>query len=119
MSTDSTHHPTATLSLHTQTFEDSTVVKCQGILTFENAGHLKREIKDLISRKRPIVLDLSELTRMDSSGLGTIIGLCVSAKAGGCDLSLINLNKQIRELLGLTNLLSVFESCARNGIRMP
>jgi hypothetical protein len=45
--------------------------------------------------------------------------LYVSAKARRCDLDLINLNKQIRDLLALSNLLSIFETCGRQGIRMP
>jgi hypothetical protein len=32
---------------------------------------------------------------------------------------LINYNNSIKDLLGLTNLLSTFEACARNGIRLP
>ena len=72
----------------------------------------------LLARKKRIVLDLSELGRMDSSGLGAIVAIYVSAKAAGCELELINLNKQIRELLRLTNLLSVFAECGQQGIRM-
>jgi anti-anti-sigma factor len=56
---------------------------------------------------------------MDSMGLGTIIRLYVSAKSAGCDLQLINLSKRIRELLGLTNLLSVFSMCGEHTIRLP
>jgi anti-anti-sigma factor len=108
-----------TLNLHTQNFEDLTIVKCQGRLTSDTSDFLKQEIKNIFPRKMPIVLDLSDLVRMDSAGLGAIIGLYVSARKGGCDLRLINLNKQISELLGLTNLLSVFETCGQTGIRLP
>jgi len=109
----------STLNLHTQNFDDVTVIKCQGRLTSDTSDFLKREIKNIFPRRMPIVLDLSDLVRMDSAGLGAIIGLYVSARKGGCDLRLINLNRQIRELLGLTNLLSVFETCGQTGIRLP
>ncbi len=56
---------------------------------------------------------------MDSSGLGAIIGVYVTAKKSDCELRLINLSQKIRELLGMTNLLSVFESCGQYGTRMP
>jgi anti-anti-sigma factor len=56
---------------------------------------------------------------MDSSGLGTIVALYISAKNAGSTLELINLSPRIRELFGLTNLLSVFETCGRYGTRLP
>jgi anti-sigma B factor antagonist len=45
---------------------------------------------------------------MDSMGLGTVVRLYVSAKSAGCDLKLINLGKRVRQLLSVTNLMSVF-----------
>jgi anti-anti-sigma regulatory factor len=47
------------------------------------------------------------------------VGLYVSARKAKCELALINYNKSIKELLGITNLLSVFEDCARTGVRFP
>ena len=41
------------------------------------------------------------------------------ARKAGCDLRLINFNKQVRQLLGLTNLLAVFEACGEFRIRLP
>jgi anti-anti-sigma factor len=53
-------------------------------------------------------MDLCELSYMDSMGLGTLVRLYVSAKAGGCSLELIHLGKRVKELLGMTHLLGVF-----------
>jgi anti-sigma B factor antagonist len=80
---------------------------------------LYQEVRRLIPDSKKIVLDLSDLAYMDSMGLGTVIRLYVSAKSAGCDLQLINLSKRIRELLGVTNLLSVFTICGEHTIRMP
>jgi anti-anti-sigma factor len=55
---------------------------------------------------------------MDSSGLGTIMGLYVAARTRRCSLELINANKQIRELFGISNLLSIFEPAGRHGGRL-
>ena len=52
---------------------------------------------------------------MDSSGLGTIVGLYVSARTSRCEFTLVNANPQIRELLGISNLLLLFESAGRHG----
>ena len=110
---------TSGLSLQIFTLEDAIVVQCCGTLVIENSDFLKREVRSRIPDKGRMTLDLTALTRMDSSGLGAIVGLYLSARGRGCDFDLINLNKQIRDLLSISNLLSVFETCGRQGIRMP
>ena len=79
---------------------------------------LYTEVSQLIPNTKRIVLDLTDLTHMDSMGLGTLVRLYVSTKSAGCDLELINLGKRIRQLIGMTNLLSVFTVVGENGIRM-
>jgi anti-sigma B factor antagonist len=49
-------------------------------------------------------------------GLGTMVRLYVSAKRAGSCVELINFGKQIRELLGLTHLLSVFGDMCEKGV---
>ena len=56
---------------------------------------------------------------MDSLGLGTIVGLYVSAKASGCTLILINLSPRVRELFSMTNVWSIFDEYAEHIIRTP
>jgi anti-sigma B factor antagonist len=119
MSSEPSAMPIAGFMLRTATLDDATIVHCIGRLTSEHAGALKVHVRGIIPQTRRIVLDLSELVRMDSAGLGAIVGLYVSAKKDNCDLLLINYNKPIKDLLGLTNLLSTFEACARSGMRMP
>jgi anti-anti-sigma factor len=80
---------------------------------------LKAEAKPLLLKGRQVVLDLSDLVQMDSSGLGTLVGLYISAKTVGCGLELVNLSPRIRELLSLANVLSLFEACGRSGARIP
>src|ERR1035437_3384222 len=95
------------------------VVRLSGKLVAGTTDVLYQEVRRLIPDSKKIVLDLSDLAYMDSIGLGTVIRLYVSAKSAGCDLQLINLSKRIRELLGVTNLLSVFTICGEHTIRMP
>jgi anti-anti-sigma factor len=111
--------PTLGLHLDTYAWEDATVVRCTGRLTTETSAQLKTEVKALLPNKRPVILDLSELGYMDSSGLGTLVGLYISAKGAKCELQLLNLSPRIRELLSITNVLSVFETCGRTGMRLP
>jgi anti-sigma B factor antagonist len=79
---------------------------------------LYSKVSQLIPETRRIVLDLTDLTRVDSMGLGTLVRLYVSCRSSGCSLELINLGKQVRQLLGTTNLLSVFAIVGEHGIKM-
>jgi anti-anti-sigma factor len=93
-------------------------VLCSGRLTADIAAEFKQEVRGLVPQTKRIVLDLNEVVFMDSSGLGAIIAVYVSAKKASCELQLINLSKKIRDLLGMTKLLSVFESAGQFGTRI-
>jgi len=96
-----------------------TVVHCSGRLTSSTAAALKTEAKPLIVRGGSIVLDLSDVTFMDSMGLGTIASLWVSATNVRCQLALINLSPRIRDLFTVTHLLSLFEACGEANAQIP
>ncbi len=98
---------------------DEAIVKCSGKLVAGVNDFLYTEVSAIIPSSKRIVLDLTDLTHMDSMGLGTIVRLYASAKSAGCDLELINIGKRIRELLGITHLLSLFTACGEHGIRVP
>ena len=107
------------LSLRTYVEGDATIVHCTGKLTAGLTSILRDEVKRLIPQSKKIILDLTELTQMDSMGLGTIVGLYVSAKASGCTLILVNLSQRVRELFRITNVWSILEVYGENIIRMP
>jgi anti-anti-sigma factor len=107
------------LKLRTLTRENEIFVQCSGSLISENSAVLRNHVKALLPKTKHVVLDLTDLSRMDSSGLGAIVSIYISAHNAGNTLELINLNARIRELFGMTNLLSVFESCGRYGTRLP
>jgi anti-sigma B factor antagonist len=94
------------------------VVHCHGRLVTGVTDILYTRVHELIPNHKRIVLDLTDLTHMDSTGLGTLVRLFVSAKASGCSLELINLGARIRHLLGLTNLLSTFTIIGEQGITL-
>lgn len=106
------------LCVRTEREDDIAVVLCSGRLTAENASVLKDHLKRLIPHEKRILMDLAELTRMDSVGLGALVGIYISAKNANCELVLANMSKPIRDLLGISHLLSVFEACGRYGTRM-
>jgi anti-anti-sigma factor len=110
---------TPSLSLHITNEECSTVLRCHGNLTLENSAFLKAEVKCRIPENGRLILDLTDVGRMDSSGLGALVALYLSARTKNCELELINLNQQIRKLLAISNLLATFEDTGRYGMRLP
>ena len=107
------------LSLRTYVEGDATVVQCTGKLTAGLTSILRDEVKRLIPQSKKIILDLTLLTQMDSMGLGTIVGLYVSAKSAGSKLILINLSQRVRDLFTITNVWSILEVYGENIMRMP
>ena len=97
---------------------DCLIVECFGKLVSENVPALKQAMLEACRSKRRIVLDLKEVPMMDSSGLGAVVTLHVSARTRGSRLEVINASKQIRDLFSMTNVLSLFEAAGRCGGRM-
>jgi anti-anti-sigma factor len=88
-----------------------TAVKCHGRLVNQTVGELREIVKPLIAEGGSIVLDLTDVNFMDSLGLGTLVGLKVSAlHQGYCTLTVVNLTPRVQELLKLTNLTKLFSS---------
>jgi anti-sigma B factor antagonist len=107
------------LILEVEREPDVIVVRCSGRLVAGVTDVLYLEVRALIPQTKRIVLDLTDLTHMDSMGLGTLVRLYVSARSAGCDLELVNIGKRIRQLLGMTNLMSFFTIIGENDVRVP
>ena len=107
------------LSLTTEPHPDCVLVRCGGRLVAGSTHLLQDEVKPLIAAGTRVVLDLTDLTQMDSMGLGTIVSLYVSSKSSVGRLELINLGQKIRLLFSMTNLLSVFEPAGEGNFRIP
>jgi anti-sigma B factor antagonist len=88
-----------------------TTIVCHGRVVSETSNQLKEVVKPLIPKGGHIILDLTDVSYVDSSGLGSLVGLKVSAlKEGYCKLELINLSSRVKELLRLSNLTQLFSS---------
>ena len=106
------------LTIEVERLPDAAVVRCHGQLVAGVTDVLYREVRPLFPDTKRIVLDLKALTYLDSSGLGTILRLYVSAKSAGCSLELANIGARVRQILGITNLISVLTVIGENNIRM-
>ncbi len=109
---------TSVLTLNVVRTGDTIVVRCDGKLVAGVNDVLYSKVSVLIPETKRIVLDLTNLARVDSMGLGTLVRLYVSCRSAGCSLELVNLGKQVRQLLGTTHLISVFAIIGEHGIKM-
>lgn len=94
------------------------VVHCSGRLVAGETDRFYNDLKELMSMYKEIVVNFAEVTHMDSMGLGTLARLYVHAKSAGAVLEFTNVGKSIRQLLGITHMLSVFQMVGENNIRM-
>jgi anti-sigma B factor antagonist len=108
---------TSVLTLDIDRNANPIVVRCHGKLVAGVGDTLYSQVKPLLPGSKRIILDLTDLVRMDSMGLGTLARLYVSARREGCSLQLINLGKQVRLLLDTTHMLETFTSLANTALR--
>jgi len=81
------------------------------IVLGEGDLQVKDRIKDLLSDgQRRILLNLADVTYIDSAGLGALISSYTTARREGGSLKLVNLTKRIQDLLAITKLITVFET---------
>lgn len=80
------------------------------IILGEESGALREAVKGLIAGgKKKIVLDMTNVTYIDSAGLGILVAAYVSAKTQGALIRLCALGNKFREVLQITRLLTIFE----------
>ncbi|MEB3338246.1 MAG: STAS domain-containing protein [Leptolyngbyaceae bacterium] len=81
-----------------------------GILDGARANQLRREISEVITSGPDVVLlDLKEVTFMDSSGLGALVSALKSVRSSGGKLFVCSINDQVKMLFELTSMDRVFE----------
>jgi len=80
------------------------------IVLGEESNAMRERVKELLANgKTKIILNMDNVTYIDSAGLGTLVAIFHSAKQQGATLKLTNLGSKFREVLQVTRLLTVFE----------
>ncbi|HZV88020.1 MAG TPA: STAS domain-containing protein [Candidatus Binatus sp.] len=80
------------------------------IVLGEESNALREKVKSLIAEaKKKIVLNMANVTFIDSAGLGTLVAAHHSAKSQGAALKLAHLGAKFQEVLQITKLLTVFD----------
>jgi anti-sigma B factor antagonist len=100
------------MQIHTRNVGDVTILDLKGRLTLnEGTQQLKETFDKLTSAgTKRIVLNLQEVSYVDSGGLGELVRSLAAVGRHGGSLKLINLTSKITDLLVITKLLTVFDS---------
>lgn len=100
--------PFPELQIETEQTATETIFRCTGRITAATSPELQDAVRSVIAEKKNVVLNLSKVTHIDSTGLGALVSLWASAKRAGCELRLVSLSDRIKELMHLTSLDKVF-----------
>jgi anti-anti-sigma factor len=97
------------LKLETVTTSEETLIRCIGKMTYTSSEVLRSTVHGLLPETKHLVLDLKDMTYLDSFGLGVLVGVYLSARRQDCQLRLINVNQQAKAVLRITNLTYLVE----------
>lgn len=100
-----------TMKTSTRQTDGITVVDLSGRITLgEGSVVLRDTIRDLLGKgSKRILLNLGDITYIDSSGIGELVSAYTSVRNAGGDLKLLNLTKKVHDLLQITKLYTVFD----------
>jgi len=99
------------IDLRTRELDGITIVDFKGRITLgEGSMTVRDTVRHLLSSgQKRILLNLGAVNYIDSSGIGELVGAFAAAKKQGGELKLLNLSKNVHDLLQITKLYTVFD----------
>ena len=99
------------MKLKTRQVDGVTIMDCSGRITLgEGSVQLRDAVRDLLSKgSKQILLNLGDVTYIDSSGIGELVSAFTSVRNQGGELKLLHLTKKVHDLLQITKLYTVFD----------
>lgn len=92
---------------------DFKVIEPTGILDSTQAEGFRQTVDDALSEGcRTILIDLKNITFIDSSGLGSLVMVLKKVRAADCKMYICSINDQVRMLFDLTGMDRVFDLVA-------
>lgn len=100
-----------TLKANNRQVDGVTIVDLSGRITLgEGSIVLRDTVRDLVSKGRKnILLNLADVTYIDSSGIGELVSAFTSVRKEQGELKLLKLTKKVHDLLQITKLYTVFD----------
>jgi len=99
------------MTVSTRQVDGVTIVDLSGRITLDEGSTLLRDtIKQLASQgQKHVLLNLSEVHYIDSSGIGELVSAFTSMRSQGGELKLLNLTRKVHDLIQITKLHTVFD----------
>jgi anti-sigma B factor antagonist len=100
-----------TMKSTTRQVDGVSIVDLSGRITLGEGSTMLRDIvRDMIAKgQKKILLNLGDVTYIDSSGIGELVSAFTTVRNGGGELKLLNLTKKVHDLLQITKLYTVFD----------
>ena len=99
------------IQVKSRQIDSVTVVDIGGRITLGDGSTVLRDcVRDLLAQgRRSILLNLGDVSYIDSSGLGELVHAYTEVQKQGGDLKLLNLTRKVHDLLQITKLYTVFD----------
>lgn len=100
-----------TMKANNRRVDGVTILDLSGRITLgEGSVVLRDQIRDLLGKgEKKILLNLGDVTYIDSSGIGELVSAFTTVRNQGGELKLLNLTKKVHDLLQITKLYTVFD----------
>src|SRR5215470_9981619 len=99
------------INVSTRQVDEVTIVDLSGELKLgEGSSALRETVKDLLGKgEKKILLNLGNISHIDSSGIGELVSAFASVHNQGGELKLLHLTKKIHDVLQIMKLYTVFQ----------
>ena len=99
------------MKVATRQVDGVTILDLSGRITLgEGSVTLRDAVHDVLAKgSKKILLNLGDISYIDSSGIGELVSAFTSVKNQGGELKLLNLTKKVHDLLQITKLYTVFD----------
>ncbi|MBI1357437.1 MAG: anti-sigma factor antagonist [Acidobacteria bacterium] len=90
-----------------------TIVDLAGRITLGDAssGKLRETVREILGKgAKKVILNLGDVSYIDSSGLGELVSTYTTASNQGAKVKLLNVQKKVQDLLQITKLYTVFDT---------
>ncbi|HTZ97890.1 MAG TPA: STAS domain-containing protein [Terriglobales bacterium] len=105
------------LRLDAEKGPSETVVRATGRISSSTSAKFEDTLRDLVSHRQRVVLDLTNVEYVDSSGLGSLVAVYMHASRMKCELELANPKTRVKDLFSRSGLTSFFSKVMEAGAR--
>ena len=99
------------MRINTREVQGVTILDISGRITLgDETGTLRDAVRDLLSKGvKKIVLNLADVSYIDSTGVGELVGSLMTVRNAGGDLKLMNLSEKVKDVVHVTKLYTIFD----------